>query len=105
MPCRLSPSSPLCWWPIARDATDLVTALAATKIASRTRRALSEGATMQAALGRAEALLRSARAFLYNTFEEAWSVVSADQRLDIAQRAQLSLAATHTANTAQEAAG
>jgi indole-3-acetate monooxygenase len=89
---------------IARHAIDLVTALAATKIASRTRRALHEDATMQAAHGRAGALLRSARAFLYDTLEEAWSTVSADQRLDIAQRAQMWLAATHAATTAKQAA-
>jgi indole-3-acetate monooxygenase len=58
---------------------------------------------MHAALGRAEALLRSARAFLYNTLKKAWSTVCAGQQLDLAQRAQLWLAATHAANAAKEA--
>ena len=80
---------------IARHAIDLVVSLAATKIASRTRHTLREDATMQAALGGAEALLRSARAFLYEALEVDWSTVSAGQQLDIAQRTLLWLATTH----------
>jgi indole-3-acetate monooxygenase len=49
---------------IARHAINILTELAGTKIASRSRRTLRGDATMQADLGRAEALLRSGRAFL-----------------------------------------
>jgi alkylation response protein AidB-like acyl-CoA dehydrogenase len=48
---------------IARHAIEIVRELAATKIASRSRQALSGDATMQASLGQAEAQLRSGRAF------------------------------------------
>ena len=48
---------------------------------------------MQAGLGRAEALLRSGRAFLYETLDEAWQLVSSGQTLSVAQRAMLWLAA------------
>src|SRR6266566_4378199 len=47
---------------IARHAIDIVRELARTKIASRSRRSLTEDATMQANLGIAEAALRSPRA-------------------------------------------
>jgi indole-3-acetate monooxygenase len=90
---------------IARHAIDLLTGLAARKIAARTRRPASEDATLQADLGLAEALLRSSRAFLYEALGEAWAVVSAGGRLDLTQRAMLWLAATHAARSAAEAGG
>ena len=89
---------------IARHAIDIVRELARTKIASRSRRSLSEDATMQANLGIAEATLRSARAFLYEALGDAWQVVSAGQTLGIEQRAMLWLASTHTATAAKHAA-
>ena len=58
---------------------------------------------MQADLGRAEALLRSGRAFLYQALAEAWQVVSAGQALSLAQRAMLWLASTHAATAAKQA--
>jgi indole-3-acetate monooxygenase len=89
---------------IARHAIDIVRDLARTKIASRSRRSLSEDATMQANLGIAEAALLSARAFLYETLEKAWEAVSVGQALGIEQRAMLWLASTHTATAAKQAA-
>jgi alkylation response protein AidB-like acyl-CoA dehydrogenase len=88
---------------IARHAIDILVELAGTKIATRSQRALGEDASMQANLGRAEALLRSGRAFLYEALGDAWQVVSAGQTLSLAQRATLWLASTHAANTAKEA--
>ena len=89
---------------IARHAIDIVRDLARTKIASRSRRSLNEDATMQANLGIAEAALHSARAFLYETLEKTWEVVSGGQELGIEQRAMLWLASTHTATAAKQAA-
>jgi alkylation response protein AidB-like acyl-CoA dehydrogenase len=89
---------------IARHAIDIVRDLAKTKIASRSRRTLSEDATMQANLGIAEAALRSARAFLYETLEKTWEAVSGGQELGVEQRAMLWLASTHTATAAKQAA-
>ena len=62
---------------IARHAIDTLLDLTATKIASRSRRSLREDATMQANLGQAEALVRSGRAFLYQSLAEAWQTASA----------------------------
>ena len=57
---------------ITRHAIDILLELARTKVASRSWQSLREDATMQASLGQAEALLRSGRAFLYETLGEAW---------------------------------
>jgi alkylation response protein AidB-like acyl-CoA dehydrogenase len=89
---------------IGRHAIDILTNLAGTKIASRSRRTLAEDATMQAALGRAEALLSSGRAFLYEALGETWQVVSSGHVLSPAQRARLWLASTHAASSAKQAA-
>jgi indole-3-acetate monooxygenase len=88
---------------IARHAIDILTDLAGSKIASRSRRTLREDSTMQANLGRAEALLRSGRAFLYEALGEAWQVVSAGRTLSVEQRGTLWLASTHAANSAKQA--
>jgi indole-3-acetate monooxygenase len=88
---------------IARHAIDILIEVAQTKIASRSRQVLREDATMQAALGQAEAALRSGRAFLYDTLGEAWQAVSAGHGLCVAQRAMLWLASTHAATAAKQA--
>ncbi|HEY1260977.1 MAG TPA: hypothetical protein VGF34_17140 [Stellaceae bacterium] len=88
---------------IARHAIDLLTGLAAAKVTFRSRRALREETSVQADLGRAEALLRSGRAFLYEALADAWRVVSGGGTLDVAQRALLRLAGTHAAHSAIQA--
>ena len=88
---------------IARHAIDILTELAGTKITTRTQQVLREDATMRGDLGRAEALLRSGRAFLYEALEEAWRVVSAGQTISVTQRALVWLASTHAANAAKQA--
>jgi indole-3-acetate monooxygenase len=88
---------------IARHAIDILLDLTSTKIASRSRRTLREDATMQANLGQAEALVRSGRAFLYQSLAEVWQAVSAGQPLSVVQRATLWLAATHAATAAKQA--
>ena len=88
---------------IARHAIDLLLELAQTKIASRSRQSLREDATMQASLGQAEALLRSGRAFLYETVEEGWNVARSGKPLTVSQRAMLWLASTHAVTSAKQA--
>ncbi len=88
---------------IARHAVDILTALAGTKIATRSMKTLSEDVFIQADLGRAEALLRSSRAFLYEALEDAWQSALSRQPLSIGQRATLWLASTHAATSAKSA--
>ena len=88
---------------IARHAIDILTELAGTKIATRSQQALREDATMRGDLGRAEALLRSGRAFLYEALDQAWQVVTAGETLSVTQRATMWLASTHATNAAKQA--
>ena len=89
---------------IARNAIDIVRALAKTKIVSRSRLVLSEDTMMQTNLGTAEALLCSARAFLYQALEEAWEDACVAKAPSVAQRAKLWLASTHAGTAAKQAA-
>jgi indole-3-acetate monooxygenase len=87
---------------VARHAIDLLLNLAERKIASRSRQSLREDATMQTHLGRAEALLRSARAFFYETLDEVWETVCTGETIDVQLRATLWLASTHAASAAKQ---
>ncbi len=89
---------------VARHAIDILVELAGTKIATRSRQTLRGDATLQVHLGRAEALLRSGRAFLYEALNEAWRAVSAERALSLEQLAMLWLASTQAATAAKEAA-
>jgi len=89
---------------IARHAIDILTALTRTKIASRSRQSIRDDAMLQANLGRAESLVRSGRAYVYEALGEAWDAVSAGRTLTLEQRSALWLAGTHAATAAKEAA-
>ena len=52
---------------------------------------------------KAEAMLRSARAFFYETTESAWQTLTGGDALTIEQKALIRLAASHAAHTAAEA--
>jgi indole-3-acetate monooxygenase len=81
----------------------MLTELASTKVAVRSRQTVNTHAMLQADLGRAEALLRSGRAFLYETLGEAWDVVTAGNTLSLKQRVMLWLAATQATTAATQA--
>src|ERR1051325_7371858 len=66
---------------IARTAIDTVIELAATKRPGRSARPLAEQLTVQAEVGRAEALYRCGRAFLYDSVAESWAVCRPVARL------------------------
>jgi alkylation response protein AidB-like acyl-CoA dehydrogenase len=85
---------------IARHAIDILSEVALGKISSRTQQVISQHAVLQADLGRAEGLLRSGRALLYQTLDEIWEVAAAGETLSIMQRAALFLAATQAAQAA-----
>jgi len=85
---------------IARHAIDILSEVARVKVGVRTQQVISQHAVLQADLGRAEGLLRSGRALLYETLDEVWQVAVARETLTIMQRAALSLAATQAAQAA-----
>jgi alkylation response protein AidB-like acyl-CoA dehydrogenase len=61
---------------VARTAIDLLVAVAATKRPSRSTVVLAERETVHDKVGRAEALVRSSRAFLYETIRETWRLLA-----------------------------
>jgi alkylation response protein AidB-like acyl-CoA dehydrogenase len=84
---------------IARGALDDLGELAGAKTPTGSTRTLGQRATTQAEVARAEASLRGARAFLYETVEEAWQGATESGEVSVAQRAGLRLAATNAAST------
>jgi indole-3-acetate monooxygenase len=88
---------------IARDAIDAFTALARTKTPLLATSTLATQHTTHERVGRAEALLRAGRAFLYETvralpYGPTWSEALSDDL-----RASIRLASTHAAQSAAEA--
>jgi alkylation response protein AidB-like acyl-CoA dehydrogenase len=88
---------------IARTAIDTLIELAATKRPGRSDQPLAERLTVQAEVGRAEALYRSGRAFLYDSVAESWAAVQAGRKIEITQLAMLRLARTHAVQAAVQA--
>jgi len=79
---------------IARAAIETLVDLAGGKRPTGSRRMLAERAMVQAEVARAEATLRSARAFLFEAVGQAWHVASAGRDLGVRERAIMRLAAT-----------
>jgi alkylation response protein AidB-like acyl-CoA dehydrogenase len=77
---------------MARGAVDCFTHLMAVKADRRGSRRLSDRQTVQERLALAEAAIRSARAFLYETIQDAWETVCADRPLSARQVAMCRLA-------------
>ncbi|HLZ69931.1 MAG TPA: acyl-CoA dehydrogenase family protein [Dehalococcoidia bacterium] len=88
---------------IARAAIEALLALAQAKAPTGQTSLLCERAAVQAGVARAEALLRSADAFLRETVEETWACALRGEPATLDQRAQLRLAATHAGITAAQA--
>ena len=81
-----------------RDLVELATA----KTPQGSRRTLAERTGAQSSLAEAEAKLRAARAFFYETIASVWSQTTSGESVSIEQRAALRLAATHATRTSAE---
>jgi alkylation response protein AidB-like acyl-CoA dehydrogenase len=81
----------------ARAAIDDLVELAGAKQPLGSRRTLAERGSAQTVLAMAEADLRSARAFFYDSVASAWEVAQGTGQVDVQQRALLRLAATNAA--------
>ena len=82
---------------IARHAIALFSALAGTKTPTWSQAPLREKAAAQLAVGQAEGLVRSGRAFLTETLRDAWAAVTSGTALSWEQRGLLWLASTQVA--------
>lgn len=85
---------------VARHAMDEITAVAQGKRPLFSSRTLAQSGFVQSELGRAEASLRAARAFLHGELADAWDTACAGGRVDVSTRARIRLACVHAAHAA-----
>src|SRR5262245_45283635 len=88
---------------IARSAIEALIELAGGKRHERTSQALTEDRGAQTRLAQAEALVRSARLFLFDTVERVWNDVVAGREVTVETRAQGRLATYHAVTSACQA--
>lgn len=88
---------------MARSSLDWFTELMATKIDRRSGARMGDRQTVQERLAQAEADVRSARAFLYETVAEVWDVVCAGDTLTERQAGLWRLANMHAAAAGRQA--
>jgi alkylation response protein AidB-like acyl-CoA dehydrogenase len=88
---------------IARAAIEALIEIAGSKTTAGSAIVLRDKALAQADVARAEALLRSGRAFLFNELGAMWDDVVAGQSISLRQRAEVRLAAVHAAQCAIQA--
>lgn len=86
----------------ARNAIEEVRALSAKRTPMASSVPLRDRGVAQERLGRAEAILRSARAFMYETMAETWARTLSGEVLTMEQRAQILLAAAHAGQVGAE---
>jgi indole-3-acetate monooxygenase len=86
----------------ARGAIEDLVELAAGKVGEGSSRTLAERPATQAAVAEAEAALRAARAFYYESIDDAWQAAHLPEPVSVELRAALRLAATHAVRTAAE---
>jgi alkylation response protein AidB-like acyl-CoA dehydrogenase len=88
---------------VARNAIDELKVLAGKKTPLGSRVSMKERGVVQRKLGRAEALVQSSRAFLYDTISRCWSKTLSGQTISLEEKANLLLAATHANQSCVEA--
>jgi indole-3-acetate monooxygenase len=89
---------------IARNTIEEVKALSTRRVPMGSAVPLRERGAAQARLGRAEAMLRSARAFMYETMAETWEKTKAGVPLTLEERGRILLAAAHASQVGAEIA-
>jgi alkylation response protein AidB-like acyl-CoA dehydrogenase len=87
---------------IARNAIEHVRALSSQRVPMGSMVPLRDRGVAQARLGRAEAMLRSARALVYETMVDTWAQTQAGEAFTTEQRAHILLAAAHAAQVGAE---
>ena len=90
---------------VARGAVDEFRGLAQRKSAFGFTVPLRERTTVQAALAKAEGMLRAARLLYYDTMGGVWKKVGAGEAATLEEKADLALAGAHAASTAATVVG
>jgi len=88
---------------LARAAIDELIAIAGGKTPSGSSRPLAERSTTQSEVSRAEATLRSARAFYYEAIDDAWNRAQDTGQIEPDQRRDIRLATTFATHACAEA--
>jgi len=88
---------------IGRAAIDALIEIASSKTSAGSATVLRDKALAQADMARAEALLRSGRAFLFDELGAMWNNAVAGRIISLQERAQVRLAAVHAAQCAIQA--
>jgi alkylation response protein AidB-like acyl-CoA dehydrogenase len=88
---------------MARGAIDVLAELASAKTPTGSQNLLRDRPSVQADIARAEALVRSARAFLIEALQDIWEVLVTGGEVTMQQRALGRTAGTHAAISAAQA--
>jgi alkylation response protein AidB-like acyl-CoA dehydrogenase len=88
---------------LARAAIDELVEIAGGKTPSGSARPLATRSSAQLDVSRAEAMLRSARAFYYEAIEDAWQSAVTGGGIETEHRRDIRLATTHATRTCAEA--
>ena len=86
---------------IARAALDAVRALSGSKAPRVGPALLRDKPAVQGAVGRAEGMLRAARAFLFEACDDAWKTIAVGAELSLEQRAAVRLSCAQVADAAK----
>ena len=88
---------------VARHALDEFAELAQGKTPQYSSRTLATSGMVQADVAKAEAILRSARAFLFDELARAWESAQLGDRIDVPTRVRIRLACVHASQAAAQA--
>jgi hypothetical protein len=85
---------------IARTAVETLKEIAGAKTPVRTTRMLRDTPYAQVRVSEAEALVRSARLFLFDSLHQLWKILLASGEVNMEARAQARLASSHAVASA-----
>ena len=88
---------------MARGAIDALLELASAKTPTGSQNLLRDRPSVQSDIARAEALVRSARAFLIESLQDIWRTLAIGGEVTMHQRAMARIAGTHAATSAAQA--
>ncbi len=101
--CRVIPGLGAMALGIARTAIETLKEIAGAKTPARTTQMLRDTADAQARVSQAEALVRSARLFLFDSLDQLWPRLMESGEVTMEARALARLAASHAVNSAVQA--